>query len=50
MKKNIFTAILLILTVLSFSCSSASDELPGANIEKISNPNVNLELEDSSEE
>ena len=46
MKKNIFTAILLILTVLSFSCSSASDELPGANIEKISNPNVNLELED----
>ena len=46
MKKNIFTAILLIITVLSFSCSSASDELPGANIEKISNPNVNLELED----
>ena len=46
MKKNIFTAILLIITVLNFSCSSASDELPGANIEKISNPNVNLELED----
>ena len=46
MKKNIYTTILLILTVLSFSCSSASDELPGANIEKISNPNVNLELED----
>ena len=46
MKKNIFISILLPLVVLIFSCSSASDELPGANIEKISNPDVNLELED----
>ena len=46
MKKYTFKFILLSLVVFIFSCTSASDELPGANIEKISNPNVNLELED----
>jgi len=43
MTKNISTAILLNITVQSFSCSSASEDLPLVYIEKISNSYINLE-------
>ncbi|MAV14942.1 MAG: DUF6810 family protein [Dehalococcoidia bacterium] len=44
--KFTFLAILLSSIFFLFGCGSQQDNLPGANIEKISNPDKNLVLED----
>ena len=48
MIKNKFTPYILLTTVLFLllSCGSQQDQLPGANIEKISNPDKNLTIDD----
>ncbi len=48
MIKNKFTPYILLTTVLFLllSCGSQQDQLPGANIEKISSPDKNLTIDD----
>ena len=47
MKTIKFTFLTILLSsIFLFGCGSQQDDLPGANIEKISNPDKNLVLED----